>query len=187
MAEVYAMFPRLAERKSQLAGTLSGGEQQMLAIARALMTNPSLLLMDEPTEGLAPVVVQALTRVLARLRGEGNLAIVLVEQNTQRAIEIADLMIRAGERDLVVTGGMESMSNTPLAVGWSPNWQWSPDRQSMLRMPSAQAPRMSACIARRLRSGSPPQATIRSTITPAASSASMMTRVPKAVASINAR
>ena len=75
---VFELFPNLKERLANAGTQLSGGEQQMLAIARALMTNPSILLMDEPTEGLAPVIVQALAQVLHRLRGAGDLSIVLV-------------------------------------------------------------------------------------------------------------
>ena len=87
---VYEVFPRLEERRGNYGNQLSGGEQQMLAIARALMTNPSVLLMDEPTEGLAPVIVQALSQVLLRLRGEGGLSIVLVEQNSRVALEFSE-------------------------------------------------------------------------------------------------
>ena len=85
----YAMFPRLFERRTQLAGSLSGGEAQMLAMARGLMSDPKLLLIDEPSLGLAPIVVQEIFSLLARLKAEGR-TIVLVEQNTQRAVEIAD-------------------------------------------------------------------------------------------------
>ena len=86
---VFAAFPRLKERERQLASLLSGGEQQMLAIGRALMANPRVLLMDEPSEGLAPQIVADVARTIARLKGEG-LSIVLVEQNLRLALELAD-------------------------------------------------------------------------------------------------
>ncbi len=85
----YAMFPRLSERRTQLAGSLSGGEAQMLAMARGLMSDPKLLLIDEPSLGLAPIVVQEIFELLARLKADGR-TIVLVEQNTQRAVQVAD-------------------------------------------------------------------------------------------------
>jgi branched-chain amino acid transport system ATP-binding protein len=86
---VMELFPRLRERAETRAGKLSGGEQQMLAIARALVTNPELLLMDEPTEGLAPLLVLEMGRVIERLKAEG-LAILLVEQNLPLALRLAD-------------------------------------------------------------------------------------------------
>jgi branched-chain amino acid transport system ATP-binding protein len=87
--KVFELFPRLKERQGQDAGSLSGGEQQMLAIGRALMGNPSVLLMDEPSEGLAPLIVAEVGRTIARLKSEGQ-SIVLVEQNIQLAFELAD-------------------------------------------------------------------------------------------------
>ena len=87
--KAYAMFPRLKERRTQLAGTLSGGEAQMLAMARGLMSDPTLLIIDEPSLGLAPVVVNELFEILLRLKAEGR-TIVLVEQNTQKALGVAD-------------------------------------------------------------------------------------------------
>jgi branched-chain amino acid transport system ATP-binding protein len=86
---VFATFPRLRERARQLAGWLSGGEQQMLAIGRALVGNPRVLLMDEPSEGLAPMIVAEVARVIASLREEG-LSILLVEQNVRMALDLAD-------------------------------------------------------------------------------------------------
>jgi branched-chain amino acid transport system ATP-binding protein len=90
MDQVYALFPRLEERRKQLAGTMSGGEQQMLAIGRALMANPRLLLLDEPSMGLAPLVVQEIFRVLEQLRRQNGTTILLVEQNAKAALKLAD-------------------------------------------------------------------------------------------------
>jgi branched-chain amino acid transport system ATP-binding protein len=89
LQRVFELFPRLRERAEQLAGSLSGGEQQMLAIGRALMGNPRLLLLDEPSEGLAPLIVADVGRTIAKLKAQGQ-SIVLVEQNVRMALELAD-------------------------------------------------------------------------------------------------
>src|SRR3974390_658299 len=89
LERVYALFPRLRERRSQRAKPLSGGEQQMLAIGRGLMTNPDCLIMDEPSEGLAPIIIQGVWDAIARLREEG-LCILLVEQNAALALKLVD-------------------------------------------------------------------------------------------------
>lgn len=86
---VFKLFPRLKERKDQLAGTLSGGEQQMLAVGRALMANPTLLMMDEPSLGLAPVLVQEIFNIIREIHSEGK-TILLIEQNARAALQLAD-------------------------------------------------------------------------------------------------
>jgi len=89
LARIYDLFPRLKDRREQLAGTLSGGEQQMCAIGRALMSEPKLLLMDEPSAGLAPLVVAQVFDLVRRIRGEG-LTVLIVEQNVQQVLEVVD-------------------------------------------------------------------------------------------------
>ena len=100
---VYGLFPRLKERQSQLAGLLSGGEQQMLAIARALMGNPRVLLLDEPSEGLAPQIVAEVGRTIASLRAEGQ-SIVLVEQNIKLTLALADDIVIINTGSVVFRG-----------------------------------------------------------------------------------
>lgn len=90
MRHIYELFPRLEERRKQMAGTLSGGEQQMLAIGRALMARPRLLLLDEPSMGLAPLVVQEIFAVIERLRRDEGTTVLLVEQNARAALKMAD-------------------------------------------------------------------------------------------------
>ncbi|WP_284620500.1 ABC transporter ATP-binding protein [Aquabacterium humicola] len=89
LERVYALFPRLKERRAQLAGTLSGGERQMLAVGRALMSRPKLLMLDEPSLGLAPLIVREVFHIIDRLRSEG-VSILLIEQNARAALDVAD-------------------------------------------------------------------------------------------------
>jgi branched-chain amino acid transport system ATP-binding protein len=103
------VFPRLAQRRAQRAGSLSGGEQQMLAIARALMSRPKLILCDEPSLGLAPIVTQDLFRVLAQLNEEDGISILLVEQNANLALDIADRVYLLETGEIVATGGADEM------------------------------------------------------------------------------
>ena len=111
LEQVYALFPRLRERAANRANKLSGGEQQMLAIGRALMSNPDLLLMDEPTEGLAPLLVREVGRVIAELKRSG-LSILLVEQNLALALSVADRVHVLSRGQIVHTGtSAELMTN----------------------------------------------------------------------------
>jgi branched-chain amino acid transport system ATP-binding protein len=110
---VYELFPRLAERESNRGNQLSGGEQQMLAIGRALIGNPSMLLMDEPSEGLAPVIVEELARAVKRLSRESNLALILVEQNSRLALDIAPRAVVMDRGQVVYDGDSETLRNDP--------------------------------------------------------------------------
>ena len=110
---VFELFPHLGARLSNMGHQLSGGEQQMLSIARALLTNPSVLLMDEPTEGLAPVIVEALTAVLGLLRAEGRLAIVLVEQNSRVALAFSARTVVMDKGRIVYDGASTALSADP--------------------------------------------------------------------------
>ena len=108
LERVFDLFPRLQERQQQAAGSLSGGEQQMLAIGRGLMGNPRVLLMDEPSEGLAPRIVAEVGQTIARLKAEG-LSIVLVEQNIKLAFDLADEVIMLNTGRVVFAGGVEAL------------------------------------------------------------------------------
>jgi branched-chain amino acid transport system ATP-binding protein len=113
METVYELFPRLAERAENRGNQLSGGEQQMLAIGRALIGNPSVLLMDEPSEGLAPVIVEELARAVKRLSQSSGLAIILVEQNSRLALDIAPRALVMDRGRIVFDGPSETLRNDP--------------------------------------------------------------------------
>jgi len=108
LERVYQLFPRLLERRGQLAGTLSGGEQQMLAIGRALMARPKVMLLDEPSMGLAPVIVQEVFRTIARLKAEG-MTMLLVEQFARTALEVADYAYVLERGRVVAEGTPEAL------------------------------------------------------------------------------
>ncbi len=112
LQSVYARFPRLAERCNQLAGTLSGGERQMLALGRALMAKPKLLLLDEPSLGLAPLMVREIFRIVMGLR-ELSVSILLVEQNARAALEAADYAYVLETGSIVLSGPAATLIHDP--------------------------------------------------------------------------
>jgi branched-chain amino acid transport system ATP-binding protein len=115
LQDVYARFPRLLERRGQLAGTLSGGERQMLALGRALMAKPKLLLLDEPSLGLAPLIVREIFRIVIGLR-ELGVSILLVEQNARAALETADYGYVLETGSIVHSGPAASLAHDPRVV-----------------------------------------------------------------------
>jgi branched-chain amino acid transport system ATP-binding protein len=112
---VYELFPRLKERRAQLAGTLSGGERQMLAVGRALMSAPKLLMLDEPSLGLAPLIVREIFRIIERLREQGT-SILLVEQNARAALEVADHGYVLETGSIVLQASARELAQDPRVV-----------------------------------------------------------------------
>jgi branched-chain amino acid transport system ATP-binding protein len=115
MAVVYDLFPRLKERRGQDAGTLSGGERQMLALGRALMARPRLLMLDEPSLGLAPLIVKEIFRIIVRLK-ETGVAILLVEQNARAALQVADHAYVLETGDMVLDGPAAELAGNPKVI-----------------------------------------------------------------------
>jgi len=113
---IFALFPRLKERRGNSGGSLSGGEQQMLAIGRALATNPKLLLLDEPTEGLAPIIIEELLRVLGKLFREERMAGIIVEQHAHKILPITDRAIVLERGRVVLEASSESLIADPAAL-----------------------------------------------------------------------
>ncbi len=113
--EVYDLFPRLRERRAQQAGTLSGGERQMLAVGRALMAQPQLLMLDEPSLGLAPRIVREIFQIISRLRSTG-VAILLVEQNARAALQVADYGYVLETGEVVLEGKAKELSGNPRVI-----------------------------------------------------------------------
>ncbi|MGL1832159.1 ABC transporter ATP-binding protein [Rhodocyclaceae bacterium SMB388] len=115
MEEVFALFPRLKERRTQLAGTLSGGERQMLAVGRALMAKPKLLMLDEPSLGLAPLIVREIFRIIAQLRSRG-VSILLVEQNARAALQVADYAYVLETGEISLEGPAAELADDPRVI-----------------------------------------------------------------------
>ena len=115
MDEVFALFPRLKERQRQQAGTLSGGERQMLAVGRALMAKPRLLMLDEPSLGLAPLIVREIFRIIGELRRRG-VSILLVEQNARAALQVADYAYVLENGSIKMEGPAETLRNDPRVI-----------------------------------------------------------------------
>ena len=109
---VYTLFPRLKERRRQTAGTMSGGEQQMLAMARALMSRPKLLLLDEPSMGLAPLMVQKVFETILTVSGEG-VTILLIEQNAKLALEVSHRGYVMESGEIILTGDAKKLLHDP--------------------------------------------------------------------------
>ena len=115
MKEVYALFPRLEERCMQLAGTLSGGERQMLAVGRALMAKPKLLMLDEPSLGLAPLIVREIFHIIVELKRRG-VSILLVEQNARAALQIADYGYVLETGEVAIEGRSDQLEDDPKVI-----------------------------------------------------------------------
>ena len=115
MEDVYTIFPRLRERRRQAAGTMSGGERQMLAVGRALMAKPKLLMLDEPSLGLAPLIVREIFRVITELRRRG-VSILLVEQNARAALQVADYAYVLENGSVKMEGDAEHLRNDPRVI-----------------------------------------------------------------------
>ncbi len=113
LERVYDILPRLAERRTHMGNQISGGEQQMLAIGRALMGNPTLLLMDEPLEGLAPIIVESIMAVVSRLIREDSLTLVLVEQSAKRALQMTDQALVLDRGRIAYAGPSTQLLNDP--------------------------------------------------------------------------
>ena len=115
MEDVFALFPRLKERRQQAAGTMSGGERQMLAVGRALMAKPKLLMLDEPSLGLAPLIVREIFRIITELRQRG-VSILLVEQNARAALQVADYAYVLENGGIKMQGEAEALRNDPRVI-----------------------------------------------------------------------
>ena len=111
--KIYQRFPRLKERKGQLAGTLSGGEQQMLAMGRALMSKPKLLLLDEPSMGLSPILVNEIFKIIQEINKEDGVTVLLVEQNANKALSIANRAYVLETGNITISGDAKEVANNP--------------------------------------------------------------------------
>lgn len=115
LEDVYGIFPRLKERRTQLAGTLSGGERQMLAVGRALMAKPRLLMLDEPSLGLAPLIVREIFRIISELRSRG-VSILLIEQNARAALQVADYAYVLETGEITMEGPAQKLADDPRVI-----------------------------------------------------------------------